>query len=237
MTNKKRFFSIAAILLVLCMISAVMFAETFARYISIYAGYDTALVAKWNLDVAYGSNGFAIFPAEAAEINLFSHVYNENIIPILGDDYIIAPGVQGDFVLDITNNSDVAAEISFVITESDTDVEADIPIEFYIHERDGIFNKDWSNLGEEILNLSELEAKLNGDKITLDPEEEGTSDEFKTTIYWRWPYEQDPSDPTAGDSADTVLGNNSANGDRRTEYTLNIKVTATQVTPEPIPEP
>ncbi|MGI6685020.1 MAG: hypothetical protein ACOX47_06020 [Bacillota bacterium] len=241
MKNKKRVLSIAAILLLLCMISTAMFSETFARYISEYAGYDTAIVAKWNLEVTDGGDtGYAISPATVAEINLFSHVYNENIIQLMGKKYIIAPGVQGDFVIDITNNSDVAAEVSFDITESDTDGGADIPIEFYIHEEADGFNNDWSVIGDKILNLSGLQTKLNSfennKKIILEPKEAGTTDKFNTTVYWRWAYEQDPANPTAGDSTDTILGNNSAKGDR-TKYTLNIKVTATQVAPAPISEP
>ena len=114
MKNKNRIFRVSALLLVLCFISTVMISGTFAKYTSEYSGQDTALIAKWDLDVTDGSHDFAISPDDPAELDLFSHAYNENIIDTAGENKIIAPGVSGDFILSVTNNSDVAAEVNFI---------------------------------------------------------------------------------------------------------------------------
>jgi hypothetical protein len=71
MKNKNRIFRVSALLLVLCFISTVMISGTFAKYTSEYSGQDTALIAKWSLDVTDGSHDFEISPDDPAELDLF----------------------------------------------------------------------------------------------------------------------------------------------------------------------
>jgi hypothetical protein len=212
--KNKNTFRVAALLLVACLISSVMLSGTFAKYTSKYAGQDKALVARWSLDIKEGDDhGFALAPDEAATLDLFGHTYSTNMLNADGHP-IIAPGVDGEFVLNLTNNSDVAADIDFVITEEVGS--ADVPMEFS-------FNNFTSTIGD----YSALQAALNDLNIHL--AELGGSD--TRTVYWRWKYDGTTGTTGATDESDTALGVASASDASRTQYTLTIEVTATQSTP------
>jgi hypothetical protein len=127
MTLNKKTFRIAGLLLILCLISAAILSGTFAKYTNEYFGQDTALVAKWDLEMKAGEKEFSVSPDPVADLDLFEHAYKNNIAQKDGDDYIIAPGVDGEFTLSMTNNSDVAAAITFDITKTG----ADVPMEFF----------------------------------------------------------------------------------------------------------
>ncbi len=219
MKNKNRIFRVSALLLVLCFISTVMISGTFAKYTSEYSGQDTALIAKWDLDVTDGSHDFAISPDDPAEaeLDLFSHAYNENIIATDGTQNIIAPGVSGDFILSVTNNSDVAAKVEFAFSKTG----ADVPIQYCL-----------GNFGEEDTIYNSLTALQNAlnllNKFKKVAETNGTATQ---TVYWRWPYEVgDGAGLVASDEEDTELGQASA-GASRTNYVLTITTTATQIAP------
>ncbi|MDD4172314.1 MAG: hypothetical protein PHQ94_08755 [Syntrophomonas sp.] len=224
MTLPKKTFRISALLLVVCMISSVMLSGTFAKYTSTYAGKDTALVAKWDLTMTDGATEFAVSPdAAAAELDLFSHAYDTNIVDQDGADYIIAPGVDGEFVLSMTNNSDVAADITFdfeKVTGS-----ADVPMEYSLDS------------GTTWVILDNLQTALNAENIQLAE----TGGAVTRTIQWRWAYDtaaQAGSTPAlaSDDASDTDLGIASADAvdadEPRTSYILNVAITATQAEPE-----
>ncbi len=217
MKNKNRIFRVSALLLVLCFISTVMISGTFAKYTSEYSGQDTALIAKWDLDVTDGSHDFAISPDDPAELDLFSHAYNENIIDTAGENKIIAPGVSGDFILSVTNNSDVAAEVefSFVVSGSAEDV----PIEYSLT----------SDFATKYESVDALAAALNALQqfTNLEVAEEPEPD--TQTVYWRWSY--NPTFTGQDDAKDTLLGTTSASEASRTDYVLTVTATATQLTP------
>ena len=221
MTLPKKTFRISALLLVVCMISSVMLSGTFAKYTSTYAGQDTALVAKWDLTMTDGTTGFAVSPA-VAELDLFSHAYDTNIVAPDGADYIIAPGVDGEFVLSMTNNSDVAADITFdfeKVTGS-----ADVPMEYSLDS------------GTTWVILDNLQTALNAENIQLAE----TGGAVTRTIQWRWAYDGTTATAGATDASDTTLGiafaDAATTGDRTT-YVLKIEITATQVQPAETPEP
>jgi hypothetical protein len=212
----------AILLLVLCMISTAMLGGTFAKYTSEYAGQDTALIAKWNVTVEEGGTAFAISPSDAVPLDLFDHAYNTNILSTAGSDKIIAPGVKGDFTLNIANTGDVAAKMTFDFEASGSASTA--PIEYSLDE---------SNWGD----LTTLETNLEGlAQMESVAETDGTA---LQTVYWRWPYEQyDSTDPelAAADEDDTDLGiasNTAFEADgNRTTYILKITATATQIEPD-----
>ena len=67
---------ITILLLVLCLISTAMLSGTFAKYTSVYAGADTALIAKWDISVSDGDDhGFTMLPGEVQQLDLFKHEY------------------------------------------------------------------------------------------------------------------------------------------------------------------
>lgn len=209
----------AIMLLVLCIISTAMLGGTFAKYTSEYAGADTALVAKWDVAVKEGTTEFAISPAAAADLDLFSHTYVTNINEKDGNDYIIAPGVQGEFVLNVANTGDVAAEITFELVKSGT--AGDVPIEYSLSNGSGATYYDLAGLQTALNALPTMQTVAE------------TTGAATQTVYWRWPYEA--SNAVYGDStnaADTALGVASAGAASRSTYILTITATATQITPE-----
>lgn len=209
-------FRIGALLLVVALISTVMLSGTFAKYTSEYAGQDTALVAKWNLTMTDNANiPFAISPA-TAQLDLFKHAYDGKIVASAGADKIIAPGVKGSFVLNMTNNSDVAADITFDITEDTAN--AAVPMEYSF---DSSFPTTSTYLG-----AANLKTALNSENIQL-AETNGTKSQ---TVYWRWAFDGTAL-TGATDATDTALGTASAAATDPTGYKLDIKIIATQVAP------
>jgi hypothetical protein len=240
--KNKNTFRVAALLLVACLISSVMLSGTFAKYTSEYAGADTALVATWNFVAEGGQDGedLDLVPLEGAavELDLFKHAYNDNILATAGAGKIIAPGVSGNFVLNLTNNSDVAAGITFTITE-DTSV-ADIPMEFGIGDENGDFNfdADGAIIYANVVDLTTALNKLgpSGGNIQL-AASDGDNTE-SVTVHWRWKFERGSTqeDIDHNDEGDTTLGMNSYTAynygaGARIGYILTVKVKATQLEP------
>jgi hypothetical protein len=216
MTLSKKTFRVGGLLLIACLITAAILSGTFAKYTSTFAGQDTALVAKWDLTIKAGDTEFTGDGEQ--ELDLFKHAYDKNIVAGAGDDKIIAPGVDGEFVLSMTNNSDVAAAIEFSITEEEDN--AEVPMEYKVD------NGEW--------------VDFDGLATALDNELDGTlavgSEEKTVKVLWRWAYDdtaQTGSTPaiTSNDATDTILGKASAASTGRTSYKLNIAITATQAKP------
>jgi len=213
---------ITILLLMLCLISTAMVSGTFAKYTSEYAGADTALIAKWDISVSDGETYLS--PKETVDLDLFKHAYNTNINAIEGEDYIIAPGVSGDFTLKVENKGDVAAEMTFGF-----DVRGDAsnaPIEYKLKDVEG---QTWGDLDALKAALNELEKMKNVAPGT------GSAEQI---VEWRWPFERgsDPYEIALNNEADTRLGTNSAAGtdegaDGRTEYKLIITAKAEQIQP------
>jgi len=211
---------ITILLLVLCLISTAMLSGTFAKYTSEYAGEDTALIAKW--DVKFNGNEPT---TSTAELDLFSHAYNTNIIAGVGDDKIIAPGVGGEFTLKVENKGDVAAKMTFDVGLGGNGMTA--PIKYKLKDVEG---QTWGDLVALKAALNELEKMKNVSAGT------GSAEQI---VEWRWPFERggDAEAIAANNKADTDLGTASAEGtgegaNGRTKYILTIKATATQITPK-----
>ncbi|TEB08156.1 hypothetical protein Psch_01711 [Pelotomaculum schinkii] len=232
MKNPGKTVRAAVLLLVLCMISTAMMGGTFAKYTSEYDGEDMALIANWTLTptVIRGAGENTItYDLGDADLDLFSHTKNH----MLREDGhpIIAPGVDGDFVLNIANTGDVAAEMTFDFAVNDVSVTdneitiADVPpIEYSLTGND-----DWCNLYDLKDRLKN--AASAGEGFSPMSNVPQTNGKAKATVYWRWPYEASTTVYTdSTDVNDTTLGTNSAIDDR-TEYKLTITVKATQINP------
>jgi hypothetical protein len=220
----------AILLLVLCMISTAMLGGTFAKYTSEYAGQDTALIAKWEVTpiVASASDGTTVLGTDT--LDLFSHLYDANMLQKITvggvDEYIIAPGVEGDFFINIANTSDVAAKITFEFDEDDGTA-VGVPIEYSLNDTD-----DWGTLAELKADLEALPADASNDAMANVTETDGT---VSATVHWRWAFEQDTAAPEVGDTADTLIGvtsNTNYDGGNRSTYILKITATATQIEPD-----
>jgi hypothetical protein len=249
MINKKRVFRIAALLLVLCMISTVMISGTFAKYTSAYAGQDTALVARWSFVAQEGTTNLGApgdTPLKA--LDLFGHAYDTNINEKDGEDFIIAPGVDGDFTINLKFLSDVNAEITVDFTEDDTDTGADgLPIEYSVVDGTWVtLDKLPSAFATKIVadNGTELENAVNN-TFTFKRSDIDAADaiEISQVVKWRWAFDLDAQDGdtvtaiASDDDIDTEFGNASAlGGATRTKYILNVSVKAEQLAPTKVAE-
>jgi hypothetical protein len=228
--KNKNTFRIGALLLVACLISSVMLSGTFAKYTSEYAGQDTALVARWSFTSASLNN------TQNFDLDIFGHEYDQHINQ-LDTDYIIAPGISGDFVLDMNYIADVDADVEITFAPLDTNT-ASPPIEY---SADG--GTTWVALGglaeeyiEQILDPGVITDPDGGDgtfRIAKVANSSTDDVNISQAILWRWPYEASTA-VHAGSSnvADTALGVASNNADlTRTSYGIKVTLTATQVAP------
>lgn len=208
MTISKNVWKIAGLLLVLCLISATMISGTFAKYTSTYAGKDTALVARW--DIVATGGGVTLNGDGSADLDLFSHTLN-GVQGKVGDDYIIAPGVGGSFVIQLANDSDVKAAVEFEIATLPGSV--DVPVKYG-------FASDAINL-----DINGLLTELNG--AGSDFAEIDFAGNATETIFWEWPYYESDE----ADEIDTGFGETSASGENRSTYGLVITASAIQLEP------
>lgn len=186
MTISKNLWKLAALLLVMCLISAALISGTLAKYTDTYAGEDTALVAKW--EVTGTGDGFNT-SGGGITLDLFGHTYDTNIATGSGVNYI-APGVAGDFVIQFANSSDVAAEVEFTLATTGSAL--NVPI---------LYGTTTSAIN---LTVAQLETALDSAFNDLTMGETATQ-----TVYWSWVFNGD-------DAADTVLGKQSVVDNRST---------------------
>ncbi len=208
MTLTKNVWKAAALLLILALISAVMISGTYAKYTSTFAGEDTALVAKWKVIGTGG--GISLTEGGTADLDLFSHAYDNNLIASEGGVYILAPGVGDKFVLSFTNESDVDVEITFDIAATGTAI--NLPIEFSLDDFD-----------TDPLTLNELNTELADTFADIPADPDGSDPATTATVSWRWAFDGD-------NAVDTGFGTASA-GVERSTYGLTINATASQKTP------
>jgi hypothetical protein len=201
--KNKNTFRVAALLLVACLISSVMLSGTFAKYTSEYAGKDTALVARWNLT----SNTVAEATAADISLPIWDHGYASNIYATDGTNYLIAPGIEGSFVVDFTYDADVDAELIFNFTKSgnydsddagaDANEAVPVPIQYSIDGFNTIYY-DLDDLEDAIIGTATTDSTstITGaggtyiitDTATAFDEDPTGPISINQTVSWRWPY-------------------------------------------------
>lgn len=199
--KKNRMMRLASLLLVLVLMTSSVVGGTFAKYTSKATASDTARVAKW--EILVDTVNIAQETTQIISFDLFSTIYDtdggaaeDNVAANL-----LAPGTKGSFTVDITNNSEVDAQIKATLSAVETH---DLPIQYSL---DGV--SGWTN---ELADLSVDEAvDMNGGKATV-------------TVHWQWVY----STGEAGDTADTKLGILAAAG-TDVGVTVTMAVEATQI--------
>ena len=147
----------------------------------------------------------------SAKQNILEHEYTTNLLTTDGTNLIIAPGVKGEIPIQISNSGDVAVTISKITGEEINT--ANVPIKFSIDET------TYTDLNTALGNLTSA--------TTIN---QGATNVDVGTLYWQWPYEVDETSNTN----DTTIGKESTTAAKtgdRTEYTLTLNMTATQVEP------
>ena len=119
--KKNRMLRIASVLLVAVLLSTCAISGTFAKYTSTFNGSATATVAKWDVTVAEETQTFTVdFSNTAKEIGGASADAEVKA-------GVIAPGTQGSFTIEVTNNSEVVVEYSVELGNTTT-----LPITFTV---------------------------------------------------------------------------------------------------------
>jgi hypothetical protein len=223
------------------------------------------LVARWSFTSDLLAGGTATVPVE---LDLFGHLYDTHINPtgIDGENkerYIIAPGISGDFVIDMNYIADVDADVK--IAFETLEGSAAVPVEYSVDN-----GENWvtlNDLANALANkLASASSASEEDAITYvsgDPDTGVATIRIAAvtsnvpileTVKWRWAYDNTATDDwkdlygninttheedddyiVDADAADTALGvASNAAGLTRTKYGIKVTLTATQVLPEPI---
>ncbi len=216
---------VLAVLLAAVLVTGYSVAGTYAKYTSTFTGTsDTAKIAKWKftVDETEGTVEEASFDFE-----IFKNAQNEKNNSLISDtdndSEIIAPGSKGWAVISLKNESDVKANISLALKATGT--ASTVPLKYtLILEDSGTKTPPTESFEGKTIGgsghtytLAE-EAKISEDTLL----QNFGAEEKKLFIVWEWPYEDGQDGKT-----DTALGIASANANR-TDYILNVTVTATQ---------
>lgn len=175
---------LAALMLVLVMMTSCFVGGTFAKYTSDADVKATASVAKWSIDVE--GTEIANATKQTVNVDLFTTLYEEdgqNTETDVAGTSLIAPGTGGSFDLDVKNLSEVNAKYDIAFTIENT---SSIPLEF---STDG--GTTWS--------FAIADVNVSGKEINM-----GATDATTTTVMWRWAFNDVPN--YKSDATDTALG-------------------------------
>lgn len=206
--KKNKLMRLASALLVLTLLSTCAISGTFAKYTSSANGTSTATVAKWSFKVS-GTEIAVTGDAKTVDFKLFDTINDTGNTADETDvvDNKIAPGTSGSFALKVQNTSEVTAEYTIVLAETN---ESNIPLQYSLTGTD-----NWVD------SIAALNTQLAGKNLT------SGAAETSHTIYWRWAFEGTGAHAGQTDTTDTKLGID-AQGTAPT-VTITATVTATQV--------
>lgn len=246
--RKNRTMRTASVLCACALITSCFVGGTMAKYTSTASGSDTARAAKWSIlvngnDIATAQDqkmDFDLFGTVAGDTGVHDNYIDgelDNDADVMDIDAntgntIIAPGTAGKFNLEITNMSEVTADITIKLAEQDT---GDIPILYsfgdadswhtygdLVAQVDSKYKGDW---GSMLAALSDL-----GDSTALDRVQ--PAETVSIPVYWKWAYEKEDGvegdDYAQTDASDTAIGVAAAAGTPQ-NVTITATVTATQV--------
>ena len=196
---------LAALALVLCMVTMSLTAGTLAKYASEASGNATATVAKWAIKFTDGTNEFA----DTSNITLDLRDTAKETANLVAEKKI-APGTTGSFAMAVDGTG---TEVAFAYTiEMDMSGLTGVPLAFY----DG----DPDDGGTKITPTS--------NKITLTGNvmADGTGTAANQDVYWKWDSTGIGSGTTE-DERDTALGETAAT------FTIPVTIKAEQLLETP----
>lgn len=252
--KSNRVYKLAAVLMVLCLITACVIGTTLAKYTTSGSGSDTAQVAKWGVKVEI-QNANGVFANKYTNDSSEETVISSNT-----DIDVVAPGTSSPNALtfSISGKPEVSAKVEFVFTATnDVFVKAGValtdpvtseevtvsgsedyhPVKFTLQKKNG---ESWDNVdGATGVSLAEIKTVI--EKLCTTTIGETTSQtvyapntDLATTIgtyqlSWAWAYDDASG---ANDKYDTFLGNciaenatDATNWSTSISYTLSITVT------------
>lgn len=217
---KNKFMRIAAVMLMLCLVTTCAISGTFAKYTTEAAGTDTARVAYW------GWTG-----ATMTLENLFDKTYDTDVNAA---EDAIAPGTTGNATFTIAYDDTVAAApevaYSFTVDANGTiadDIKNNPTIKWAVYLQgtatDAIVWGSWDTMLSTIdgysqarVGAGELPTAFNADQVYV--------------VAWQWAFEGATTDTdgdgiTDQDELDTLMGNKAT----LDEVTISITIKATQI--------
>lgn len=218
--KKNRAMRVAAMLLVLVMMTSCFVGGTFAKYVtSGEAETATARVAKWGVTVT-----------AATDKNTFSDVYATddeklkttitNSVESDNDDKVVAPGTKGTLAeVTIAGTPEVAVAVTYEATVTfegwTVDNAVYCPLVITVNNTEYKID-DSETLADFAARIVEAIEKCAANYEPNENLETETADDVVVT--WAWAFEGD-------DEKDTALGNNAENN----KVTISITTTVTQI--------
>jgi len=220
--RKNKTMRLAALLLVLTLITSCFVGGTFAKYATSATNTDTARVAYWGFNDNAATVTFNLFASDTTETGLES----------INGVKLLAPGTKGESAFAFVNaKGNDAPEVDYqvkITLDGTTDSIGDLDNEIVWKLNGNVAgtNGTWAELKAAILALS-------GDSTGTKTYEAGTAvpaalaNNAENKISWEWKFQDGTSDEEkkAADAADTALGNAAT----LQEVTLAIQVAVTQV--------
>ena len=207
-TNRSPFMRAAGVMLVLTLILSCTVFGTMAKYTSAVSGSDAAQVAKWHFEV--NDLNFATSNAQTMAFDLFETINEADTTTAeanVSEGKLIAPGTGGSFELVIENLSQVDAEYTLNLTETNT---SNIPLQYSLDKN------TWTD---------DLSA-INADQTDVAIAKESGSN--TVVVYWRWNFEGgEGAHAGQTDVTDTALG--IAAQTTAPSVTIAVSLVATQV--------
>lgn len=224
--KKNKMMRLASLLLVAVLLTTSVIGGTFAKYVTVQSGSDSARVAAW---------GFG--DATTVEFNLFT--YTDANVKSSNNDKIIAPGTAGDaeFQFSYAANGAIAApEVAYVFDVEVVDAETDC--DQLIQDNKNIQwkldNGNWGTWSDLLDAIDALGEGTNNGKYAPGELPEGFDANESHTIAWQWIFEDATEDADkytvdgtemSQDEYDTYMGNQAD----LAEVSIGIKISATQV--------
>lgn len=227
---KNKFFKIASLMIMLCLISTCAIGTTFAKYVTGDTATDSARVAKWGVRLTMQGD------------DLFSNQYAANDSALAGQlsvkssSDIVAPGTKGSTVFSISGTPEVAANIKInFVASSDIMLPAGSaegqdeeyhPLVFTLKQTHDYKGEMATPTVLFSGTLAQIQAALANFSANYAP---NTILDSTYELSWEWAFEN------AGmDAADTLLGDIIAGVEPNdvgavTEVKYNLSITVTQI--------
>lgn len=229
---KNKFMRIAAVMLMLCLVTTCAISGTFAKYTTSADATDTARVAKWGVSVAVTPGAFAKQYATTDTTITDATITNSVNVDSTGDN-LVAPGTDGSLTFNVAGTPEVAVKVTFEMTvTSDVVIPKDTVV-----AAGNTLAADYTPVVFTLTKAGEATPLATGTLAQIQAVLNAQSDEYAPnatlnatyTLSWVWDFEG----ANTNNAADTYLGNVAAgtvtDANTKTAINFNIKITATQV--------
>lgn len=227
---KNKSVKIAALAIMLCLLTTCAIGTTFAKYVTGAAAEDYARVAKWGVKI------------DIAGDEMFKNAYEADATALAGKlsvhsnstDKVVAPGTSGETTFTLTGSPEVAANIAITFDYTSDIVlpagsvtgqtEDYYPVVFTLTQTKGY---DGAAMNVEIAkgNLKAIKDAING--FNQNYAAKGLDLDAEFVLSWAWAYE------SGNDAADTLLGDIIAGEATATgavtSLAYDLSITVTQV--------